>query len=210
MDIATLSRMVENLIRIGTVIAVDHAAARCRVASGELESQWLPWIDRRAGDTRTWEPPTVGEQVVILSPSGEPAGGVVLTGLFADAHAAPSTSASEHVITYPDGARIAYDHASGALTATGIQTATIQAAVAVTLDTPSTHITGDVQIDGTCTIDDLLTYGNGIAGTGGDNENLVSGNFVQVGGMLSSNGIVLDSHTHGGVVPGGGNTGGPQ
>lgn len=210
MDIATLSRLLENVIRIGTVSAVDHATALCRVDSGELESDWLPWVERRAGHTRTWDPPTIGEQVILLSPSGEPAGGVALRGLYRDVHPAPSASASEHVVTYPDGARIAYDHASGALTASGIQTATIQAAVSVTLDTPTTHITGDVQIDGTCTVNDLLTYGNGIAGTGGDNENLVSGNFVQVGGTLSSNGIVLDSHTHGGVVPGGGNTGGPQ
>jgi phage baseplate assembly protein V len=210
MNVAHLSRLIENLIRIGTVIAVDHAAARCRVASGKLESQWLPWIDRRAGNTRTWEPPTVGEQVLILSPSGDPAAGVVLIGLFCDAHAAPSASASEHVATYPDGARIAYDHASGALTATGIQTATIQAAVSVTLDTPATHITGDVQIDGTCTVADLLTYGNGIAGTGGANANIITGDFVQTAGQLSSNGIVLATHTHTGVVPGGGNTGGPQ
>lgn len=210
MDIAHLSRLVENLIRIGSVIAVDHAVARCRVASGELESQWLPWIDRRAGNTRTWEPPTVGEQVVILSPSGEPAGGVVLTGLFCDDHVAPSASASEHVISYPDGARIAYDHASGALTATGIQTATVQAAVSVTLDTPATHITGDVQIDGTCTVDDLLTYGNGIAGAGGENNNIITGDFVQAGDVLSSNGIVLHTHTHSGVVAGGDSTGAPN
>jgi phage baseplate assembly protein V len=210
MDVAHLSRLIENLIRIGTVSAVDHAAARCRVASGELDTEWLPWIDRRAGATRTWDPPTVGEQVIVLSPSGEPAGGIVLTGIFCAAHAAPSSSADEHVIDYPDGARIAYNHGTGALTASGIQTATIEAAVSVTLDTPQTHITGDVQIDGTCTVDDLLTYGNGIAGTGGANDNIITGDFVQTAGVLSSNGIVLATHTHGGVQPGGGSTGGPQ
>lgn len=210
MDIAHLSRLVENLIRVGTVAAVDHAAARCRVASGELVTEWLPWLEHRAGNTLTWDPPTIGEQVIILSPSGEPAGGIVLTGIFCTAHPAPSASASEHVIAYPDGARIAYNHTSGALTATGIQTATIQAAVSVTLDTPETHITGNVQVDGTLTVDDLLTYGNGIAGTGGANNNIISGDFTHAGGNLSSNGIVLHTHTHGGVVPGGGSTGGPQ
>lgn len=210
MDIAHLSRLVENLIRVGTVAAVDHAAARCRVASGELVTEWLPWLEHRAGNTLTWDPPTIGEQVIILSPSGEPGGGIVLTGIFCTAHPAPSASASEHVIAYPDGARIAYNHTSGALTATGIQTATIQAAVSVTLDTPETHITGNVQVDGTLTVDDLLTYGNGIAGTGGANNNIISGDFTHAGGNLSSNGIVLHTHTHGGVVPGGGSTGGPQ
>lgn len=210
MDIAHLSRLVENLIRVGTVAAVDHAAARCRVASGELLTEWLPWLEHRAGATLTWDPPTIGEQVIILSPSGEPAGGIVLTGIFCTAHPAPSASASEHVIDYPDGARISYDHVSGELIASGVQTATIQAAVSVTLDTPETHITGNVQVDGTLTVDDLLTYGNGIAGTGGTNNNIITGDFVQTAGVLSSNGIVLATHTHSGVVPGGGSTGGPQ
>lgn len=210
MDTAHLSRLVENLIRVGTVAAVDHAAARCRVASGELVTEWLPWLEHRAGNTLTWDPPTIGEQVIILSPSGEPAGGIVVTGIFSTAQPAPSASASEHVIDYPDGARIAYNHTSGALTASGIQTATIQAAVSVTLDTPQTHITGNVQVDGTLTVDDLLTYGNGIAGTGGANNNIISGDFSHTGGNLSSNGIVLHTHTHSGVVPGGGSTGGPQ
>jgi len=209
MDIAHLSRLIENLIRVGTIAEVDHASSRCRVASGELQSEWLPWIERRAGATRTWEPPTVGEQVIVFSPSGEPAGGIVLTGIFCTAHPAPSASGSEHVIDYPDGARIAYNHASGALTASGIQTATIQAAVSVTLDTPETHMTGNVQVDGTLTVDDLLTYGNGIAGTGGVNDNIISGDFSHAGGSLSSNGIVLHTHTHSGVVAGGANTGGP-
>lgn len=203
MDTAALSRLLANLIRVGTIAEVDHAAARCRVASGELVSEWLPWLEHRAGATTTWDPPTVGEQVLLLSPSGEPAAGIVLTGLFCTAHSAPSASASEHVIDYPDGARVSYDHASGALTASGIQTATIQAAVSITLDTPLVHCTGKL------TADDLLTYGNGIAGTGGENDNIITGTFVQTAGVLSSNGIVLATHTHTGVLPGGANTGGP-
>lgn len=204
MDIAQLSRLVENLIRVGTIAEVDHAAARCRVASGELLTEWLPWLEHRAGNTRTWDPPTVGEQVIILSPSGEPAGGIALTGIFRSAHPAPSASPSEHVIDFPDGARIAYDHATGALTATGIQTATIQAAVSVTLDTPYTHITGRLEVD------DLLTYNNGIAGIGGENFNIITGNFIHDEGVLSSHGKVLHTHVHTGVQPGGGNTGQPQ
>lgn len=207
---AELNRRIENLIRIGTIAEVDHATHRVRVDSGELLTDWLKWRTGRAGATRTWSPPTIGEQVMILSPSGELGNGIVLPSIFSDAHDSPSSSESEHVMEFPDGARLSYDHASGALIASGIQTATIQAAVSVTLDTPLTHCTHDLHVDGTATIDDLLTYGNGIAGTGGDNENVISGNFVQTGGELSSNGIVLDSHTHTGVIAGGDSTGGPQ
>ena len=151
MDIAALSRLVENLIRIGTISAVDHAAARCRVASGELESEWLPWLEQRAGDTRTWEPPTVGEQVILLSPSGEPAGGIVLTGIFRSAHPAPSGSASAHLIDYPDGARVSYDHAAhtwlldvpvgGSITLHIGRTTFVLSDSGVALDTPALDIT---------------------------------------------------------------------
>ncbi|MDD5175749.1 MAG: phage baseplate assembly protein V [Sterolibacterium sp.] len=215
MDIAELSRRLENLIRIGTVAEVDLAARRVRVDTGSLLTDWLKWKTARAGTTRTWSPPTVGEQVMILSPSGELANGIVTPSIFCDDLDAPSGDGDLHVAEFPDGARIAYDHAGGALTATGIQTALIQAAVSVTLDTPSTHCTGDlhvdgdVQVDGTATVDDLLTYGNGIAGTGGANNNVITGSLTQTSGTLSSNGIVLDSHHHTGVQPGSGNTGGP-
>ncbi|MGL6014111.1 MAG: Gp138 family membrane-puncturing spike protein [Shewanella oncorhynchi] len=37
-----------------------------------------------------------------------------------------------------------------------------------------------------------------------------NGAFVQSGGVLSSNGVALDSHTHGGVIPGSGSTGAPN
>lgn len=110
MDLVELSRQIENLIRIGTVLAVDHAAVRCRVKSGRLETGWLRWHTPRAGETRTWNPPTVGEQAVVLSPSGEPANGIVFYGFNCDAHPAPSSSPNAHVTDYPDGGVVTYDH----------------------------------------------------------------------------------------------------
>ena len=41
-------------------------------------------------------------------------------------------------------------------------------------------------------------------------ERRTGGDFAHAGGTLSSNGIALATHTHTGVQPGGGNTGGPQ
>ena len=202
------------MIRIGTVAAVDHAAHRVRVQSGALLTDWLKWRTARAGATRTWCPPTVGEQVMILSPSGELANGIVLPSIFSDAHDAPSDAPDLHLVEFPDGARIAYDHAAGALTVTGIKTAVVQAAESITVDTPLTHITGAVQIDGntqiagTLTVGGLLTYRDGIAGSGGGNGNAISGDLTHAGGSLSSHGIVLHTHIH--SDPQGGDTGGPQ
>lgn len=191
LTLASLSRQIENLLRLGTVFDVDHAARRCRVLSGKLESQWLLWIHARAGETRTWDPPTIGEQCIVFSPSGEPANGIVLYGISQNDAPPPSSSPTEHVYAFPDGARIQYDHGSGALQATGIKTALIQASVSVTLDTPLTHCTGKLEVD------DLLTYKNGIAGTGGDNNNTITGDFTHTDGELSSNGVVVHRHRHG-------------
>lgn len=135
MDIATLSRMIENLIRIGTVHDVDLAAPRCRVASGELITGWLPMPSQRAGTTRKWSPLTVGEQVIIVSPSGELAAGCVLPlGIFSDSIAPPSSSADVELTEYPDGAIIGYNHATHELSVGGINKLTIVA-------------TGDVCVD---------------------------------------------------------------
>lgn len=113
MDLVELSRRLENLLRIGTIHAVDHAAVRCRVQSGGLLSNWLLWHTPRAGATTTWDPPTVGEQCLVLSPSGEPGNGVVFYGLNSDLVPPPSHSPDDQVINYPDGTILRYDHAAG-------------------------------------------------------------------------------------------------
>jgi phage baseplate assembly protein V len=107
---AELLRLINNLVRLGTIAEVDHDAARVRVQIGELLTAWLPWLEARAGTTRTWSPPTVGEQVVVLSPGGDLAAAVVLTGLYQDAHPAPSDDENLIGRWYPDGTRIEYDH----------------------------------------------------------------------------------------------------
>ena len=112
MDLTELSRRIENIVRIGTIHDVDHDAVRCRVRTGRLVTDWLRWHTPRAGQTRTWDPPTTGEQCLILSPSGEPENGVVFYGFNSDNHPAPSNRPSEHLTVYPDHAYIFYDHES--------------------------------------------------------------------------------------------------
>lgn len=197
MHLPDLSRMIENLIRIGTILEVDCFAKRCRVKSGNLETEWLAWINPRAGTTRDWDPPTIGEQCIILSPSGEVASGVVLVGLFCADFDAPSTNPDEHVREYPDGARIGYNHATGALTAIGIQTALVQAETQITFDCQQVIFTGKV------TMQDLFTYENGMVGYAGQNSG------AQITGDVIANGVSLSHHTHTGVTPGGGTTGAP-
>ncbi|GLS03509.1 phage baseplate assembly protein [Chitiniphilus shinanonensis] len=170
--IPDLARRLESALRLGTVAAVDHAGARCRVTTGGLHTEWLPWLALRAGHTRSWNPPTPGEQCVVLAPSGEPAAGVVLLGLFSDAAPAPSSDPDETLTVMPDGA-------------------TLRAGNEVVLDTPQTTSTGRHTIEG------LLSYlaglfGDGCAGGG----SVIHGPVTQVGGAITSNGIAVDNHRH--------------
>lgn len=117
-DFAALSRMLENLIRFGVIAAVQMEPPRVQVKTGTLDTAWLPWLALRAGADQEWDPPTVGEQVILLSPSGQLANGVVVTGLFSDHSPANGDRAGLHRRTYADGAVIEYDSVAHHLNAT--------------------------------------------------------------------------------------------
>src|SRR5690242_3108649 len=117
-DAAELQRLQGNLIRLGTVAEVDLATARCRVRSGEVLTDLLPWWVPRAGDTIEWSSPTVGEQGLLLCAGGETNGGLFLRGIYSTAFAAPSSSADKHLVRFVDGAVMEYDTAAHALKST--------------------------------------------------------------------------------------------
>ncbi|TCP13769.1 phage baseplate assembly protein V [Crenobacter luteus] len=212
-QLADLIRRIESLIRYGTIAEVQMTPPRVRVQSGGLTSDWRPWFAPRAGTTIEWDPPTIGEQCMLFSPSGDPATAVVLVGLFSDAHPAPSSSPDEHLRTYPDGARILYNHATGALEATGIKTALVQAAEKCIVDCPESEFTGNVLVRGTLTY--LGGLNNAGMGTGAtisgpidhDGDYQHQGTFNNTGSVVS-NGVTLHTHSHPGDS--GGTTGAPQ
>ncbi len=210
MDIADILRRIENLIRLGTVAEVDLAGtpARCRVKSGNITTDFLPFIHGRAGTTTDWDPVTIGEQVMILSPSGETGAGIVMPAIHQASIPAPSDSADEFVRKFPDGATIKYNHASGHLDVIGIKTATIQADISILVDTPAAHFSGDVQIDGNATIDQKLTYKGGMQGSSESGASAsISGNVDFSGGSLTHQGKNIGA-THQHNDPQGGTTGG--
>lgn len=117
-DYAALSRLLENLIRFGVIAAVQMKPPRVKVKTGELTTAWLPWLALRAGSDREWDPPTLDEQVMLFSPSGQLANGIVVTGVFCDHIPANGERAGLHRRTYADGAVIEYDSVAHHLNAT--------------------------------------------------------------------------------------------
>ena len=204
-DPAQYHRMIANLIKQGNIVQTDPTQGLVRVQCGEMTSDWLPYFVPAAGGVSVHRPPSVGENCIILSPSGEPANGLVLCGLASSQHPQPADTADKTVLKMPDGAVFEYDHAQGSLKIRGIKTAEIQAAQSITVDCPQTTVTGLLTVQG------MLTYQAGMTGSSGSGSAAtITGNIVHSGGSLKSNGITLHSHTHGGVQPGGSSTGAPQ
>ncbi|MGR6981214.1 phage baseplate assembly protein V [Testudinibacter sp. P27/CKL/0425] len=137
--LADVIRRIENMHRLGLIAAVDHAAARCKVRSGEILTDWLPFAAMRAGTTKTWSPPTVGEQCLVVALSGELTTAIVITGIYTAGNA-PSQSPDEHVIEFADGARIVYNQANSDLSVNGVQT--------INITCQQTTINGDMQVNG--------------------------------------------------------------
>lgn len=155
MNIADLTRLLENIVRFGTVEAVQMRPPRVMVKSGHIKTAWRPWLNLRAGADREWDPPTIGEQVVLLSPSGNLAQGVVLTGIFSDLIPANGDREGLHRRTYRDGAVIEYDSVTHNLLAT------LPAGGKAKLSAPAgVTILGDVAITGTVTVsEDVIAAG---------------------------------------------------
>ncbi|WP_417761720.1 phage baseplate assembly protein V [Shewanella sp.] len=196
--IADLRRRIDNLLRLGTVEEVR--AGECRVKSGELLTNWRPYLTHRAGSARTSWRPTKGEQVLLLSLSGDVTNAYVLQALNCDAFPEPDDHPTRHRTVYPDGAVIEYDPEASALTAKGIKTALVNASEQVTIDTPNADFTGNL------TVAKKLTVNQGAAIKGAIDH---QGKLTNKGGA-NIDGIEFGGHKHGGVQSGGSMTGGPQ
>ena len=184
---ADLQRQMANVVRMGTITDVDHSATPplVRVQLTEKGStDWRPYVELRAGKTGTWNPPTVGECVLFLSPNGMTEGGYALPGLPTESHPAPSADPNKTVTKYPDGAVVEYDHAAHKLKVTlpasgtadievpdaitvKCKTADVTASESakvhsqeITLDAPKTIATGQLLVQG------LFTFTAGMAGSG--------------------------------------------
>jgi len=175
--IERIERQMHNIALLGTVADANYATARVKVAIGDLVTGWLPWLTHRAGNDVNWDAPEIGEQVLVLSPSGEIGNGIVVPAIYQDAHPANGNTPDTTNRTYQDGAVVSYDRAAHHLSATlpaGATTALVSDG--------GISITGDIA---------------------------VTGKITSTGDMIAA-GISLDHHVHGGILPGGANTGVPQ
>ncbi|MCF6777603.1 phage baseplate assembly protein V [Thiotrichales bacterium 19X7-9] len=206
-----MQRRLNNLIRIGTVIGTNET--RLRIKLGDNITGWLPWLTQRTGDCQTWWKPSIGEQVLVLSSSGELNNGVVLPAIYMQNQ--PTLNSNEQKTVYKDGTTVSYDYEKSKLTVDcvgdvdviGAKTLKvtfdgnidIKTPLQVKVDAPNTICTGNLFIQGS------LTYMQGMNGFNQDGgaTAMIQGK-VLVSDDVVANGISQIGHTH--IGDGGGRT----
>lgn len=176
-----------SLIRIGTVLSVDLAEARCVVRFGDpddpapAQTGPIRWLTPRAGLTRVWSPPSVGEQVLLVCPDGQIGAAVAIPAIVQDTFP-PLGSTTAEMIEFADGAKLTYDPEAHELVAVLPAGGTVD----VTADGGIT-LRGDVTIEGNLAVTQTVTA----------DEDVIA------------DGISLKTHKHGQVQAGGAQSGVP-
>ncbi|SED05145.1 phage baseplate assembly protein V [Pseudomonas saponiphila] len=191
---ASHDRMIAGLILPCSVVGVDLAAGLVRVSDGAgWTSAWVRWHSQAAGKARHWRAPSLGEQGVLISPSGEPAQGTFVPGLYGNAGPQPDNRDHVEVWRFEDGGSLVYDWQAKRYSISlpsGTVSIEVGASSAQVTDSSITAKADSITLSGAITLN-------------GD---------VQInGGSLKHNGVNVGStHTHLGVMPGPGATAPPQ
>jgi len=147
-------------MKIGIVKAIDPATCRCRVEFPDQDamvSYWLPVLQKKTGQDKSYWLPDPGEQVCCLMDEHAEFG-VIAGAMFNDADTPPVSSTDKFHVAFADGSSIEYDRASHTLTAN------IQGTVIVTA-------TGGVTVHGNLTVNgNIAATGSVIDGGGNTNH----------------------------------------
>lgn len=229
--LSNIDLRLANLLRYGVIAELDEAnpdGPRATVDLGDVVTDWLPWFTPRAGADRTWWAPEPGEQVMVLSPSGELSQGTILPAINSGVNPANGGRRTLQRTTYADGTIVEYDRdahkvtvdasaSNGAVVVNvgagqvtvNCATATVNASSSVTLDTPRTHCTGTLTVDGdtlvkgAATVQGATTCQAGLAVSGGAGGAaatitgaLTATSTVTGGSVKTAAGVDLDGHHH--------------
>lgn len=174
-------RMLAGLVIPCRVVAVDLTAATVRVSDGgDWTSAWVRWHAQAAGKARHWRAPSLGEQGVLVSPSGEPAQGTFISGLYGDAGAPPDNRDHVEAWRFDDGGSLIYDWQAKSYTIT-LPSGTARVRVggtevvisdnAITAKSGTIDLTGAVKITGTLMVTGDINGGSRIIDTAGNTAN---------------------------------------
>ena len=175
-------RMIASTVMPCVVVAVDLPAAMVRVKSGDWTSAWVRWHSQAAGKARHWRAPSLGEQGALISPSGEPAMGTFIAGLYGNAGAQPDNRDHVEVWRFDDGGSLVYDWAAHSYTIdlpAGNVTVKVGDSVLEMTSGSVRLASGQINLVGVVTIDGATQINSTLNTTGDINS---AGKVIDVGG----------------------------
>jgi len=104
-EVGEMKRRQANVLRHGRVTDIDTKKQLVRLRLNpdtddtEFKSAWIPY-GQQAGDFKFHNPPTKGQNMTVISPSGELGQAVALPFTWNETFASPGDSEDEHVITF--------------------------------------------------------------------------------------------------------------
>lgn len=174
-QINELQRRFDNLLRLGTVVEINHKRARARVQLGGNRTDWLQWIAPAAGEDDTeWRPPSKGAQVAVLSPGGDLRAGLILPAIYSGQYPANGDTAGLFRRTFANGDVIEYQDGNAQLKVSGALNAE---ADSISLKAKNISLKAE-------------NLSMEAAGT------QMKGKVTHSGGKFTSNGVVADNHKH--------------
>ncbi|ENW74590.1 TPA: phage baseplate assembly protein V [Acinetobacter baumannii] len=193
---ADINRRLENLIRFGTIKTVNPSKPipLVTVDLDDIVTPEIRFFNARSGDDSIWDPPSLDEEVMVISPCGEigPTS-VVFYGLYNNEHPSPSDDLNKKIRVFADGCVIAYDvsaHQLSAILPSGGK-AIVTADGGITINGDTT-INGNLQVNGST----AMTGNNTIGGS-----QLVQGSSHSTGAFsteadVKAGSISLKEHKH--------------
>lgn len=205
----------------GIVTAVDAARGWARASLPEydnLETAFLPVLQRRTHKDKALDLPDVGEQVaLLLDLRGED--GVILGAVWSDADPVPQAEGPDvDVRRYADGTVLRYDRAAHRLTAdvqgeivatcTGKADVTAQGAAKMESKTALTLAAPRIALKGALSMQSYEGGGPTTAEIDGS-VTVRRGDLAVPDNDVTAGGVSLKNHRHSGVDTGGGTSGPP-
>ena len=222
---ADLLRRFENLIRLGKIKTVEPTKPflTVTVQIGEITTAKIRYLNLRAGNDKTFDPPSIGEEVIVLSPCGVLEIGIAIGGLNNADNPVLSQDLNKNIRLFSDGCMISYDtnthvlevilpsNGTAVLTATGGVTVNADGGVTVNANSGGATINGDTTINGNVQVNGstAMTGNNTVGGS-----QLVQGSSHSTGNFsteadVNAGAISLKSHKTSGVKSGGETSGEP-
>ena len=108
-DIKQNKTRLENMLRVGIVTMIYPAEGLVDVAMEKITRKRVPVFTPRAGDDKTYWMPSVGEQGLVISPSGDLANAMFMPALNSVLNPVPKDHEKWTVRQWKDGAIETYD-----------------------------------------------------------------------------------------------------